>query len=267
MSPCVPGNERPGAWTRGAVRPAGRWRCARGGRRPARRGSCACGHASSPVIGPSAAAASQSGVRASARYWAGGARGNLKWLTGCWRLASWGPRRWGRGRSAQAGRPRRQVSARRAGLGSRLRRGAYGPPDAGALVAVAAARVPDVRVGRRPGRLPFSPPRPTPASWGLEGVGPGGEFPPRVSVRRGFRGSWFHFVSGVRGGGDRAPLPERRDRSLGLGGRPESGRQAHSQGSQFRGGPRSNRELTRVARLQFSHRETSQWSLQMQQRE
>lgn len=99
-----------------------------------------------------------------------GARGNLKWLTGCWRLASWGPRRWGRSRSARAGPPKRKVSARRAGPGSRLRRGAWGLPDAGVA---AAARVPDVRVGRHPGRLPFSPPRPTAAPWGLQGVGPG----------------------------------------------------------------------------------------------
>lgn len=37
---------------------------------------------------------------------------------------------------------------------------------------------------------------------------------PALGVRMGFRGTRFRCVSGVRGGGDRAPLPERRDRSL-----------------------------------------------------
>lgn len=129
----------------------------------------------------------------------GGARGNLKWLTGCWRLAGWGRRRWIR--SPLARRPRssrrlsRNVSARCGGPRSSLlaagrvcgaggvgtRRGHRGLKPCGRgrpgwwrWLREAPAGSLDVRGGRYPGQTSVSPPSLASASPSLEGVGPGG---------------------------------------------------------------------------------------------
>lgn len=101
------------------------------------------GHASLLLIGLGANPLSNQKCRRHHAPGLGGARGNLKWLTGCWRILGWGPRRWGRNRSARAGRPRRsrrpwrKVSARppaRAASGRPCPRpslGAFGPGGGG----------------------------------------------------------------------------------------------------------------------------------------
>lgn len=150
-----------------------------------------------------------------------GGRGNLKWLTGCWRLAGWGRRRWGR--SPLAGRPRssrrlsRNVSARRGGPRSSLlaagrvrgaggvgtRRGRRGLRPCGRgrpgwrrWLREAPAGSQDVGGGRYPGQTPLTAPSLASASSSLEGVGPGQEFlPPGVSAGACACGERAHLFS------------------------------------------------------------------------
>ena len=96
-------------------------------------------HASLLLIGPGAGPLSnQEGLRHHVPG-LGGARGNLKWLRGCWRVLGWGLRRWGRRRSALAGRPRRsrspwrKVSARRPARGAAASGRLCLPPSQGAF--------------------------------------------------------------------------------------------------------------------------------------